>query len=211
MAHILLGKTLHQDEELRGLLRAWGVTVGLWPGDGDRLPGVWECDALVVGPPTAAGLPAAGPEPHLGPVAPVLIWTGSAVLTPERGPARIAVPQDGEGGLLASLQVCLAHAAGLRGFQGSVPVLETSPLRVMGHELLTPLTAIRTALEILAEEASGPGSPEPQARRARMIELALRNADRLREALDWSCELLSVPASSSKAPQSSPDCSCGIR
>ncbi len=191
MAHILLGKELYGDERLLKQLRAWGVTTGLRSGDSGCLPGIWECDAMILSPAEVEGLPPMDPEPGRGPCAPILVWDGHDVHSPPQAPSQVVVPLSAGGGLMASLQVCVAHAGGLRDFQGAVPVLETNPLRVMGHELLTPLTAIKTALEILAEDDGEPEDEDSRLRRSRMVKLALRNANRLGEAMDWSCELLS--------------------
>ncbi len=190
MPHVLLDNTLYGDQTLRDHLRSWGLTCGLWDGrdPGAVLPGIWECDTLLVGPETARDLPWPARGENAGPLAPILGWDGDRAFAPRKAPGRTRVPVSGGGGLLASLQVCVAHAGGLRDFKGSVPVLESNPLRVIGHELLTPLTAVRTALEILDEQLGEDGRPDPEGweRAGRMVRLALRNATRLGEALDWS-------------------------
>ncbi|PIV80240.1 hypothetical protein COW53_10755 [bacterium CG17_big_fil_post_rev_8_21_14_2_50_64_8] len=192
MAHILLGKGIWKDEQLRNQLRSWGVTCGLWrrgakPG---VLPGIWACDAYLLGPADEGAQLKAAQRPQNEPCAPMLAWDGVEARMPAGAPDAAVVPNSGGGGLLASLQVCVAHSAGLRDFQGAVPVLETNPLRVIGHELLTPLTAIQTALEILSDSEDEQQDEDSRQRRHRMLNLALRNTTRLAEAVDWSRGIL---------------------
>lgn len=154
------------------------------------LPGIWECDAYLLGPADEGARLRAAQTPLNEPCAPMLAWDGEEARIPAGAPDVAVVPISGGGGLLASLQVCVAHSAGLRDFRGAVPVLETNPLRVIGHELLTPLTAIQTALEILSDSEDEQQDEDSRQRRHRMLNLALRNATRLAEAVDWSRGIL---------------------
>ncbi len=193
MAHILLGMNLFDDRHLGDQLRSWGVTTGGWTCTGDQvcLPGIWECDALLINPVEARQLPRQEPRAGRGPCAPILVWDGILVSAPDRAPRSAVVPISAGGGLFASLQVCVTHAEGLRDVKGDVPILETNPHHVVGHELLTPLTAIKTALEVLAGDLGDlePGGSDADPR-LRMAKLALRNVNRLRDAFDWSQGLL---------------------
>lgn len=59
----------------------------------------------------------------------------------------------------------------------------------LGHELRSPLTALLTALEALAGdrgENGGEAGPD------RMLEIALRNARRLQDAVDWHQQVLEL-------------------
>lgn len=61
-----------------------------------------------------------------------------------------------------------------------VPV-DDAYLEQVGHELRSPLTAIRTALGTLADDLADPDDVEGA---TRMLEIALRNTRRLEEAVD---------------------------
>ena len=79
-------------------------------------------------------------------------------------------------------------------------------VQFLGHELRSPLSAVKTALEVLqdelvalAESAGEPGEAPADAEAApaidpslKMVELALRNVQRLRRTVDWSQDLLSL-------------------
>lgn len=73
-------------------------------------------------------------------------------------------------------------------------------LHFLGHELRSPLTAVKTALEVLQDELSAAAQPADDASdgsrasadRLRMVELALRNVHRLDRTMDWSQDLLAL-------------------
>ena len=67
-------------------------------------------------------------------------------------------------------------------------------LQFLGHELRSPLTAVKTVLETLLDDlADGPATAAGEAdARLRMVELALRNVQRLHRTVDWSQGLLAL-------------------
>ena len=79
-------------------------------------------------------------------------------------------------------------------------------VQFLGHELRSPLSAVKTALEVLqdelvalAESAGEPGDDPADGEvvptidpSLKMVELALRNVHRLRRTVDWSQDLLSL-------------------
>lgn len=201
MAHILFDGDIGRHPDLRSLFWQWGVTVGRLPssaGDGSRVS-VEECDA-VVSPDPASGtvhqvfsampdgaekegvaVPAAAPLLVIGPnMAADLAW--------------VVIPHPGPGGALlkAALQSCQERAGVLRGNSGDRH--DRRQFReFLGHELRSPMTAIRTALTILESEKIQ--SPGP----ARMLGLAQRNLSRLAQTVEWSQELMSL-AEATPAP-----------
>ncbi len=186
MAHILLGLDLIEDGSLGDKLHSWGMTSGPWlhSREGRCWPDAWACDCVLVSPREMAALASVGMTCPATAQAPVLVWDGDLVRGPEPVLQLSMPPVPARGDLYATLQICLAHAVYLRGLAQAVPILEDNPLRVIGHELLTPLAAIKAALEIMAED---PGDPDSQ---LKMTTLALRNVDRLSEAVAWNQNLL---------------------
>ncbi|MFO7609110.1 MAG: hypothetical protein R6X35_07910 [Candidatus Krumholzibacteriia bacterium] len=184
MPHILIMGPGQPPADTRRRLAAWGLTSA---GGGDachrRPPTVADCDAVLwFGAPPAL-LPAAADEP----AAPVLL-VGQ---TDPHGAAWQVIPPRKAAGdcLRRALELCCARGRALR--ERGVE----DPLRVrwrdfLGHELRSPLTAIRTALE---EIEAAPGDPGP------LPEIALRNVGRLQQVLEWSQDLLALAESPSGA------------
>ena len=120
----------------------------------------------------------------------------------------ICLPDYGHEGfrLRGALDACLALAEpqGRPVPDGSVGV---DMLDILGHELRTPLTAIKTALEVLAADLAADfgadlgadltAAPQdgwterPQDdNRVRMVQIALRNVQRLDRTVDWGQAML---------------------
>ena len=194
MVHVLFNGDIRRSPALRSLFRQWGVTVGRLPASA-RAGGqttVENCDAVVymcgAGDPAdflsgampdgaeAEGVAAAAAAPLL------VIGAGPVAATPW-----ITIPDPGPGGsrLKVALQSCLERARMLRGDPHSRHDLDQFR-NFLGHELRSPLTAIKTALTVMeTEDGHGPGS-------ARMLKIALRNLIRLAETVEWSQELMSL-------------------
>ncbi len=194
LVHVLFHGDIQRRPALRSLFWQWGVTVGCLPSNvhPPGLATVEDCDAVVhlcgETHPTefdsgampdgglAEGEAAAEAAPLLvigaGPVA-VIPW----ITIPDPGPAGSR--------LKAALQSCQERARHLRGDSCSGHELEQFR-DFLGHELRSPLTAIKTALMVLqAEGGHEPGS-------IRMLRIALRNLARLTETVGWSQELMSL-------------------
>jgi signal transduction histidine kinase len=164
--------------DIQPRLAVWGLTaavrtpVGLW-----SLPTINDCDAaLWFGP--SRDLPAADGSDV--PAAPLLLLGEDD----HDGRAWQVVPphEAGSARLRRALESCFARTRSLR--DGGV----ADPLReryrdFLGHELRSPLTAIRTALEEIAAE---PQDPLP------LVRIALRNVRRLHRTLEWSQDVLAL-------------------
>ncbi len=190
MAHILLGRKLEEDGALRDKLRSWGVTSSSYSlsSGGNSWPDVWTCDGVLVSPEGFRALQAADSGSEVGLAAPVLIWDGQTVSAPD-APVPIPLPAIvANRDLYAALQICLAHAGYLRDTQGTLPILEENPQQVMGHELLTPLAAIKAALEVLEQDTMFTEGDQEQ----QILALAIRNVERLEAAVDWSWKLMAT-------------------
>jgi signal transduction histidine kinase len=194
LAHVLFDGDIRRHPALRSLFWQWGVTVGRLPasvGVGDQAT-VEDCDAVVHlcsgADPTgfvsgampdgaeAEGVAAAEAAPLL------VIGAGPVAAVPW-----ITIPDPGPEGtrLKAALQSCQERTRMLRGDSHSRHDLDQFR-NFLGHELRSPLTAIKTALTVLETE----GSDEPGS--ARMLRIALRNLIRLTETVEWSQELMSL-------------------
>jgi len=194
LVHVLFDGDIQRHPALRSLFWQWGVTVGRLRTNvhrGGRAT-VEDCDAVVhmcgeadpVGFVSSA-MPDGAAEEGVAAaeVAPLLvIGAGPVVGTPW-----ITIPDPGPGGSLlkAGLQSCQERARRLRGDFCSRH--EQGQFRdFLGHELRSPLTAIKTALMALQTE----GEDEPGS--GRMIRIALRNLVRLTDTVEWSQELMSL-------------------
>ena len=194
MSHILFDGDIRQYPALRSLFWQWGVTVGRLPvglQSGGRAT-VEDCDAVVYMAELAdpadidSGAMPDGAEAEGEAVveaAPLLvIGTG-----PVAADSWITIPHPGPGGsrLKAALQSCQERARVLRGDAHSRHELDQFR-DFLGHELRSPLTAIKTALEVMEAEGgheSGSG---------RMLRIAQRNLVRLSGTVEWSQELMSL-------------------
>ncbi len=210
MAHILVGGDLRSGAGIRKLLQQWGMTCGLWPGDRSRgeYPTIHDCDALVLVQPVEF-------DPAVGPGASATApWAPLILLGKHPGPLLLArdaqqvLADPGPGGedLKRALLACLDTARQFRGAQdaGFEGHDREGYLHFLGHELRSPLTAAKTALEVLQGELGGldpddagarGASGEPaadHAGRLKMLDIALRNVHRLQRTVDWSQDLLEL-------------------
>lgn len=227
MPHALLSPDLYADETLHGYLRRWGWTCRQWScGSAQALPGPGRIPHAVIVSTAAAKQAgffkspgeAAGTDRITRTQAPAPV-----LVVGEPDPALavgISLPDYGHEGsrLCGALNACLALAG-----PESRPVADTRMgtdiLDILGHELRTPLAAIRTALEILAadlavdlavdltadpavEPAADPAVDLPATpwdgfpvrpqddTTARMVRIALRNVQRLDRTVDWGQTML---------------------
>ena len=203
LSHVLLGGDEQQMVELRFLLSKWGVTVGQLVF-GDDVPTVCDCDAVVLQGnslayrETCLGTLPDGPGGAVGPAAP-LIFINSEGVSAENLPddwlVLAEVTADG-GNLRLALQKSCVKARRLRG--DSVPAVQDSDsldgdsyLDFLGHELRSPLTAIKTSLEVLEGELGGMEDSR-ESSSLKMLAIALRNVRRLHKTVDWSQDLLAA-------------------
>lgn len=175
MPHILLMGPGLPPDDLRQRLAAWGLTSARGGGADHRSrPTVADCDAVLWfgAPPAPTG--DAGTEP----AAPIVV-VGDG--DPHGLAWRVITPHKAAGDCLRRvLEVGFARTRALREC-GVADPLRDRYRDFLGHELRSPLTAIRTALEEIAARPADPG-PLP--------EIALRNVDRLHRVLEWSQDLL---------------------
>lgn len=202
MSHVVIGGDEHKAARLRYLLGRWGVTVGcLWSTDDG--PTVQECDAVVVqgGAEEMRGagrgaLPD-GTGGAAGPAAPLIFINDDELPLVALPASWLVLPRlDADG---ANLRVVLvsafAHARALRGDQvgparGPDADADDSFLHFLGHELRSPLTAIKTSLEVLEGELGGMEADDSAAKPGlRMLAIALRNVRRLHRTVEWSQDL----------------------
>jgi len=211
VAHILIGGDFEAGASVRSLLQQWGMTCGRWAGPEAEpgYPTIDECDAVILVHPTAA-VPSPDPDRESGtPLAPMVllgIHPGRVLLARD---AWQVVPETGPDGaeLKAALTACLERTYRLRGDSARPRWDEDKQgyLHFLGHELRSPLTAAKTALEVLQGELGGmsPGGHNPgpdledeglRDSRLKMLDIALRNIQRLHRTVDWSQDLLELEA-----------------
>jgi hypothetical protein len=194
LSHVLFDGDIQRYPALRSLFWKWGVTVGRLPvgGGAQSRPTVEDCDCVVclfeeTSPEgnvsgampdgaEAEGVAAAEAAPLL------VIGAGAEAITPW-----VTIPDPGPGGsrLKAALQSCQDRARSLRGYPHCRGDLDQFR-NFLGHELRSPLTAIKTALTVLVDEEG------KEAGFTRMLDIALRNLDRLSGTVEWSQELMSL-------------------
>jgi hypothetical protein len=197
LAHVVFDGEIQQHPALRSLLWQWGVTVGPLPGSGrvGVLATVEDCDAVLsVGNKSHASdidfsaMPdGAEAEGAAAAAAPLLVVGPLTESGAQFGHELVSIPDFGPGGsrLKAALHSCVEKSRLLRGEAGARHDLNQFR-DFVGHELRSPLTAVKTALTALEDSEN----PDPGA--ARMLSIALRNLRRLTETVEWSQELTSL-------------------
>lgn len=201
MAHILVGGDSGAVASIRSLLTQWGMTSGAWCREGSAtgLPTIDECDAVILTAPFPAVLDADGGAPDGAPRTPLLLLgdhPGHLLLARD---AQQVVSHPGPAGLdlKSALLACLEQTRHLRGLQGNdwQGTDREGYLHFLGHELRSPLTAAKTALEVLQGELGGmtpQGATACPADGLKMLDIALRNIKRLHRTVDWSQDLLEL-------------------
>ncbi|MBM4130983.1 hypothetical protein FJ250_08135 [bacterium] len=193
MAHLILIGDDGPCAFLRGEFVRCGHTVAVAaPGDAT---GVDACDVVVV-----VGAPGSTCGPDTAPAG----GRGAAAAAPRIFLADAVV----QAGLTPALRSRLEAAVGLaREMRLSARLAATEPavlgdVQQVGHELRSPLTAIKTALEVMDGDlrtwSADPADLEAQ---SRMLEIALRNVRRLHRAVEWSQMLLSAASEDVSSPK----------
>lgn len=188
MAHILLFGDETQCGPIRAQLVQWGLTVAS-PAGGGPVPdgiGVDECDVVLVVADAVAGRPGPDAASDGGrgavPAAPRLYLSG-AVSAAERSCE-----------MWISVQEACRVARERRNPFGPAIAAAGEDVHQVGHELRSPLTAIKTALEVMQGDLrtwnDEPADVEDQ---LKMLQIALRNVRRLHRAVEWSQMLLAGP------------------
>ena len=197
MTHVLFDGDIRRYPGLRSLFWQWGVTVGRlsaedWAPAG---PTVEDCDAVVylgaenlVSSGDSSAMPdGAGTEGEAASAAAPLLFIGSWLADESRKTPWVTIPDPGPGGsrLRAALQSCRERSRVLRG-ESEIRHDRDQFRNFLGHELRSPLTAINTALTVLAAEK------EPGSDAAKMLAIARRNLTRLSRTVEWSQEMLAL-------------------
>lgn len=197
MPHVLLKGDERSRDRLRALLTQWGLTVGVLPSTGhlDALPTVEDCDAIVLvgddrtlrearlaSRPDGAGVAADSAAP--------LLIVGLDPM--ERGPWTAVPALDPEGlRLREALGAALLQARKQRDSGDGGERLPDEWRHELGHELRSPLTAIKMALEVMEGDIGRADAEDPAVpANLRMLEIALRNVQRLHRAVEWNEEIL---------------------
>jgi len=203
VSHVVLGGDEHQVSELLPWLKKWGITTGHL-GSEDPVPTVWQCDVVIwSGQPdryqgACQGTLPDGSGGAAGPAAPLIFITAEKVpsdLMPV-GAISLVGPGPDVSRLRSILRDALVRSQLLRGeFRGDARGCEVDDadayLHFLGHELRSPLTAIKTALEVLESDPGG-SQAGPADFTHKMLNIALRNVRRLHQTMDWSQELLAA-------------------
>ncbi len=198
MTHVLLDNSLAYHLEIRNRLRRWGMTIGALDrqSPGFVWPHIQECDLVILAP---ESVPNTGRNIHSGdaepsvPLAPVLLLGVSDPLLLDRDAWQgLLEPNPESQQLRQAVQVGLEQTEMLRHGTGSGEDREDF-LTFLGHEMRSPLTAAKTALEVLQGDLGGLHNPDAEPDPSlKMVEVALRNVRRLHHTLEWSQELLSA-------------------
>lgn len=189
MAHILVIGDQSPCASLRDQLVRSGHTVALAaPGTAEAAGlGVDACDVVVeVG--EAAWLPGPGAVSDGG--------RGAAPAAPRFSLPEAVVATGLTAALRVELEAACRQARELRaqGAGEQVAGGQDPDVHEVGHELRSPLTVIKTALEVMEGDLrSCHVEPADIDSQLRMLEIALRNVRRLHRAVEWSQMLLAGP------------------
>jgi len=192
VTHVLLDANLDSGKEIRHWLGRWGMTVGpCVPNDPNfQWPTILECDLMIMDAGAAedccADLPVVGES-----LAPIILLGVSGFLLLARDAWQV-LPQikpDGRD-LRIAVQKCMEQTAVMRHGPAGGQDREDF-LSFLGHEMRSPLTAAKTALEVLQGDLGGLGKQDGGGNpELKMLEIALRNVRRLHRTVEWSQEMM---------------------
>jgi len=193
VTHVLLEKNLNSGKDIRHWLSRWGMTMGSCDPSQPNFqwPTVLECDLVIMSAGTAETMGADHPASENDSLAPVILLGVSASLLLARDAWQV-LPQPNPDAqqLRMAVQTCLEQVALLRHGPAAGQDREDF-LSFLGHEMRSPLTATKTALEVLQGDLGGLGSDEgPANPQLKMLDIALRNVRRLHHTVEWSQELM---------------------
>ncbi len=193
MTHVLLDRNLEAGKSIRHWLGRWGMTMGEFDSRPSNVqwPSILACDLVILGSGAAEKMAADPVLAEYDSLAPVLLLgvPGSLLLPRD---AWQALPQSNPDSnqLRLALQTCLEKSALMRHEAASGQDREEF-LSFLGHEMRSPLTATKTALEVLQGDLGGLESDNGVAKpHLKMLEIALRNVRRLHHTVEWSQELM---------------------
>ncbi|MFT5232439.1 MAG: signal transduction histidine kinase [Candidatus Krumholzibacteriia bacterium] len=191
LSHVLLGGDEQQVTTMHALLTQWGVTASRLASL-DAVPTVLDCDAVILQGDflqyreTNLGSLSDGTGGAVGPAAPLIFinaHAGEASTVPANWQVMNQTKSDG-----AALQAALWSAFGLaESLRGALD--NESYLQFLGHEMRSPLTALKTSLDELAQVMHKSSDDE-----LKMLAIARRNVQRLHETVEWNQEMLSANA-----------------
>jgi len=192
VTHVLLDTNLDSGKDIRHWLGRWGMTMGLCdPRDPDfQWPTILQCDLMIINAGEAedyySGLPVTGES-----LAPIILLGVSGSLLLARDAWQV-LPQNNPDPkkLRVAVQKCMEQTAVMRHGPASGQDREDF-LSFLGHEMRSPLTAAKTALEVLQGDLGGVGcQDEGNNPHLKMLEIALRNVRRLHHTVEWSQEMM---------------------
>jgi hypothetical protein len=193
VTHVLLDRNLDSGKEIRHRLSQWGMTMGQFDSlhPDFQWPTIQECDLVIMRTCLSNSFCADLPDENHEPLAPVILLGVSGNLLLARDAWQV-LPQSNPDSqeLRRAIQSCLEQVALLR--HGAATGQDREDfLSFLGHEMRSPLTAAKTALEVLQGDLGGldsqddAGSPH-----LKMLAIALRNVRRLSQTVEWCQELM---------------------
>ncbi len=205
MSHVLLGGDEQKLNAVRCLLTRWGVTAGRLAFV-DNCPTVQDCDAVIIEGnadryrDACLGILPDGPGGAAGPAAPLIFINSESLNIASLPAAWLVLDRVDEDGanLRAALNSAVASARSWRGSSQAAGGAadadgQDAYLHFLGHELRSPLTAIKTSLEVLEGELGGLDHNGPRSESGlKMVGIALRNVRRLHKTVEWSQDLLAA-------------------
>ncbi len=186
MPHAILTGDPERIAELRPRLLAEGLTATMSPAGTPVATDLDVCDVVIWAPASGTGEhgAVAGVSGHEAPVLAVgAMFPGAPVW---RHLSWDAARGDE---FSEALHACLTRAVELRDPPESTPTMHRFR-EFLGHELRSPLTAIKTALEAVVDDP-GDGTPGDPGL-TRMLEIALRNTYRLERTVEWNHQMLEL-------------------
>ncbi len=201
MTHVLLDTGLEFKGDIRARLARWGFTVGeATLGDSlSQWPSIQECDLVVMAGDSVGLSWGDNPAVDVDQWAPVILLGVSGPLLLVRDAWQVLSEANPSSNTLRpAVQTCLDQVSLMRQTPQNQREREDF-LSFLGHEMRSPLTAAKTALEVLQGDLGGleeeSGEPDP---RLKMLEIALRSIRRLHNTVEWSHDLMGLSSVNEK-------------